>query len=301
MARLLFGPGMRGDLAARMQEALTAAGFGTRGVDGIFGNDTVRALRTYQVTRRLTGSDEVDTDCWSALTGKDVPTLFERVLGLTAAIEGHGYDLALGNWDGAWLTWGIVGFTLKHGEVSRIVLSLEHSAPDLIERAFGAHKSQLLAIMQSEASAQRRWADSITLGNGGLTEPWRSGFRVLGSFAATRELQRERARISYYEPARVSARKLGLSTELGLSLCFDIHVQNGSVGEQLITQALAQLPRRSQPQLRAFVANAVADRARAEYRADVRTRKLAIANGEGVVHGLKLRLARWGLAELEVA
>lgn len=301
MARVLFGPGLRGDLALRLQRALTDAGFGTRGVDGIFGGGTVQALRTYQTIKQFAVSDEIDTDCWRTLMNQDAPALFERVLGLTAAIEGHGYDLALGNWDGAWITWGIVGFTLKHGEVSRMLLALGQSLPELIQRAFGSQGTQLLDVMQAAPEVQRRWADSVTLGNGGLIEPWRSGFRVLGSFPEVRALQRDRAQLAYYQPATQSARRLGLSTELGMSLCFDVHVQNGSVGERIIEQALTLGAHRSQLERRTFIANAVADRARAEFREDVRVRKLAIASGEGMVHGLKLQLARWGLDEVAVA
>jgi hypothetical protein len=37
-------------------------------------------------------------------------------------IRRHNYGLIVGKFDGAGLTWGIIGFTLKHGELSEIVL-----------------------------------------------------------------------------------------------------------------------------------------------------------------------------------
>jgi hypothetical protein len=29
--------------------------------------------------------------------------------------------MVAGNFDNAWLTWGIIGFTLKHGEIQKII------------------------------------------------------------------------------------------------------------------------------------------------------------------------------------
>ena len=56
---------------------------------------------------------------------------------------------------------------------------------------------------------------------------------------------------------------------------------------------------RSEADLRKAVANAVADQARDEWKEDVRKRKLAIATGSGVVHGLALKLADWGLDDVQ--
>lgn len=41
----------------------------------------------------------------------DIPAALDRSLQVTAAFEGHGFGMLQGNWDGAWLTWGIIGFT----------------------------------------------------------------------------------------------------------------------------------------------------------------------------------------------
>jgi hypothetical protein len=48
-------------------------------------------------------------------------------------------------------------------------------------------------------------------------------------------------------------------------------------------------------ELRRIVANAVADCAKPRWREDVRARKLAIATGQGVVHGHKYMLQNMGL------
>jgi hypothetical protein len=53
--------------------------------------------------------------------------------------------------------------------------------------------------------------------------------------------------------------------------------------------------------LRVIVANAVADAAQPTWREDVRTRKLAIANGKGTVHGHDYVLENWGLCDQYLA
>ena len=66
----------------------------------------------------------MDVSTWTKLLWTQVPTTQERSLQLTAAFEGHGFTLAEGNWDDAGITWGIIGFTLLHGELSKIILRI---------------------------------------------------------------------------------------------------------------------------------------------------------------------------------
>jgi hypothetical protein len=105
-------------------------------------------------------------------------------LGLTAAIEGHGFTLAQGNFDGAGITWGIIGFTLKHGELTRIVLDLEAHTPGIVERAFEEDTDRLLAVLRAPLAAQLAFADdlSIPARKVRLAEPWRSRFDWFGTF-----------------------------------------------------------------------------------------------------------------------
>jgi hypothetical protein len=51
--------------------------------------------------------------------------------------------------------------------------------------------------------------------------------------------------------------------------------------------------------LRVIIANAVADNAKSDFREDVRKRKLAIATGQGMVHGANYVLENWGLIDLQ--
>ena len=95
---------------------------------------------------------------------KPIPSLFERCLGLTAAFEGHGFSLAQGNFDGAGITWGIIGFTLKHGQIAGIVQTIQAVRPDLVRLAFEEHTPQLLAILSAPLAEQLAFADSVSIG-----------------------------------------------------------------------------------------------------------------------------------------
>jgi hypothetical protein len=78
-------------------------------------------------------------------------------------------------------------------------------------------------------------------------------------------------------------------------------VQNGGVkatARQQIDAELSENPVASERDRRIIIANAVADKARAEFREDVRSRKLTLATGAGKVHGLTFLLRNWGLDDL---
>ena len=101
------------------------------------------------------------------------------------------------------------------------------------------------------------------------------------------------------QPAAATANALGLTSELGRALAFDIHVQNGGIklsARKEIDAALEETIITTEEELRVIIANAVAD-ASASFKEDVRARKLTIASGTGKVHGELFVLANWGLDE----
>lgn len=299
MSRTLLGPGAHGGLVSEVQTALVSAGSDPGATDGIYGPDTVTAVQFFQQAHGLPGSGTVDDITWQELMQKPIPGTDIRSLELTAAFEGHGYTLAVGNFDGAWLTWGIIGFTLKHGEIQKIILNVNATAPELITQAFGDKAGEILRVMNASQEEEERWANSVTV-RGQLAEPWRTGFSRLGRFPKVREEQRRLAHEDYFLPSLDTARKYAVKTELGLALCFDIHVQNGGIkkaARDRIRQALSQNDSYAERDLRRIIANAVADVASSKYKEDVRLRKLTIANGEGTVHGHPYVLQNWGLSE----
>jgi putative peptidoglycan binding protein len=304
MTRVLFEPGACGFLVLKIQQTLTSLGFDPKGTDGIYGNDTSAAVESFQnsMTQLQTEPHGLVTEAtWTSLVKEPVPSTEEKALQLTSSFEGHGFTLASGNWDDAWLTWGIIGFTMKYGQVQKILQRVNASSPHCLTDAFGDRAGELVRLMNAPATEQEMWANSITLGTR-LAEPWRSGFVWLGQFP---EVQREQLRLAhedYYVPACATASRYGFKTELGLALAFDIQVQNGGIGrtaKKLIQERIAQNPPADERALRIVIANSVAAAAKPRFREDVLQRKLAIATGEGRVHGHNYVLSKWGLIEAQ--
>jgi hypothetical protein len=296
MSRTIIGPGAHGFIAQAVQVALVRAGrLSSAGVDGWYGKGTAAAVKAYQRSHALAPTGSIEEQTWRALLpGTPSPSLFERCLALTSTLEGHGFTLAEGNWDGAWLTWGIVGFTLKHGEVQKILKQCDQIDRKLIDDDFGVHAGEIRAVLSASPNHQNEWANSITTSSMKLAEPWKTAFALLGSRAEVQGIQSRLAAGDYYTPALATAKRYRLTTELGVALCFDIHVQNGGISRRaakLIEIGSTEL------KIRKNIANAVADSAREKYREDVRTRKLTIATGAGTVHGARYDLLDWGLGE----
>ena len=300
MERVFFAKGVQGEIVRRMQLRLTELGFDTQGVDSVFGQDTVKAVEAFQADRRLGVTGEVDGDTYQKLMGQPVPPVRDRALGLTAHFEGHGFTLAQGNFDGAGITWGIIGFTLSGGELKGIIQEIK---PELVRQAFGARTDQLLGVLKLPMRQQIAFADSISLGasKARLAEPWRSAFRTLGEFPEVQEVQLRHVDEDYFQPALRTARDFSLKTELGTALAFDVHVQNGGIkkaAREQIRKELAAHAVTAERDLRIIIAHAVADKASPEFRDDVRERKLTLAAGSGRVHGEMFVLRNWGLDEL---
>src|SRR5260370_15145371 len=94
------------------------------------GQGGVGAVNQFELNRGLAVTGDVDDVTWGGSMRRPIPTLFERSLELTAAFEGHSYTLAVGDFDGAWLTWGIVGFTMKFGKVQAIIAKTNQVHPE---------------------------------------------------------------------------------------------------------------------------------------------------------------------------
>lgn len=294
-----------GEIVRSVQAALAGAGFDPGPVDGAYGSATETALGAWQAPNQISPTGKVDVRSWERLTGKPVPPLFERALQLTGAFEGHGFRKAAGNFDGAGLTWGIIGFTLKHGELQKILRGLHEGSPQVLSNAFGPLENELLTLLEKDLPAQLAWADGISLGAGkhGIRPEWSAAFERLGGAPEAQDLQCARAREVYWRRAVADARDLGLATELGLALCFDIAVQNGGIDRQekeRIRSRWQAEPASSESARRLVVADVVAENSNPRWIEDVRTRKRTIATGQGDIHGARYEVANWGLDELEV-
>lgn len=304
MDSVRFGRGSRGGIIRRLQVALASAGYYTGNVDGVYGGGTERAVSAFQHDNGLAPSGTVDATTWAKATALPVPTVAERCLQVTAAFEGHGYSIVQGNFDGALLTWGIIGFTLKAGRIQEIVLQAWQMDPHTVRSAFGERTAQLIDLLSRNKAAElSAWANSISLGRSKtqVAEPWRSAFMTLGESPLIQQLQIQRAMDAYYTPCLASAQRYNLASASGVALCFDIHVQNGSIKPaahaRLVKEIGADFTRQSEGVRREVLAHAVAEAASKTYAEDVRSRKLALASGSGRVHGEFFEIGNWGIGE----
>src|SRR5690242_16569328 len=140
MSRVLFSNGPTGSIVSRMQTQLAMP---AAQIDGQYGKITATAVSGFQSNHTLPVTGEVDVDTWSKLMQAPIPTVQERALQQTAIFEGNGFSLAEGNFDGAGITWGIIGFTLVGGELGKVIKKIEAAQPGAVATAFGDKASQL--------------------------------------------------------------------------------------------------------------------------------------------------------------
>ena len=293
---------MGGSIVTDIQASLNAITLSDIKVDGSFGGQTEQAVTGFQTARGLPVTGTVSDTTWAALMHSTEPPIFERCLQVVASFEGTHFTLIEGNFDGAGLTWGIIGFTLVNGEISSLLGEIQAKFRELISQAFGHDAAELLQRLGPNTSAQTRmdFANSISGPRFRVAEPWRSGFDNLGRQREVQRLQIERARAKYWtEIALRDARDLGLTEELDLLLMFDIAVQDGGMRSKgRLASAQARLnSHMSGLDRRSTIAGVVVDTIDGDFKEDVRQRKMCIARGRGTVHRGNYELTGWGLAD----
>jgi peptidoglycan hydrolase-like protein with peptidoglycan-binding domain len=291
----------RGGPIIDLQIGLAEAGNFPLSIDGVFANQTASALKLWQAKAGLQATGIADDVSWLGVTHTSMPSLFRRCLALTAAFEGQGYTLAIGNFDGAGLTWGIVGFTLVTGDLAKVLKIINARAPQIMTTAFGAQLPELMNILDAKKADKVAWADKISTGpkKAGLRTDWRDAFEELGNQPVARAVQDEVAHDDYW---RIAARDLatyGKMTELDAAIFFDTAVQSGGVDDakgQAITAELDALgPDAGHRERLLAIANGVTADVNPKYADDVRSRRIAIASGSGSVHGAEYKTSGWAL------
>lgn len=239
------------------------------------------------------------------MSTNDISSIHNRALQLTAEFEGHGFEKAAGNFDGAGITWGIIGFTLLHGEIQKIIKKMKQENPNILEEAFGGLKDKLLSIMDSSKDEQIAWANDISVGvrRYRILPEWEKAFKKLGSFKEVQKIQLESVK-KYWDIAERDVNRFDLKTEAGFALCFDIAVQNGGIDfegeERRIKREIKESSPSDEQDIRTTIANVVAENSRPQYIEDVRSRKLTIAIGKGVIHGSKYNIKSWGVGDFTI-
>lgn len=296
---------VRGELISQAQQSLKRSGHYRYTVDGVYGEQTENALKAFQREKVLAPTGQIDEETWRAAVSETPPDIEGRCLQITADFEGTGFTKAVGNFDGAGVTWGVVGFTLSNGELQKVLNDIRGRHAALFRESFAALADRMNEILDASIGRQMQWAEEISVGRNKykILRHWAEAFERLGSHDEVKAIQLEHTE-KYWRIARSDFVELGLQSELGLALCFDTAVQNGGIDPteaRRIRRRVDDSPPQNEEALRVVIANVVAENSRPRYVEDVRSRKLTLATSRGEVHLATYDLKSWGLDDLKAA
>lgn len=209
------------------------------------------------------------------------------------------FSAVSGNFDGQGVSFGALQFNLGQGTLQPIIIFTYKNDPQGFKRAFADGKDDiLLAKLRRPKAEQVAWASSISV-RGKLASEWADVFERFGCLEACRVAQIEAAE-KYYSRAVSYCRQYDLKSERAYALMFDIAVQNGSIKKTAIKAIGTKLPvlnaipdpKTREWEIMKAAAHAVAEASNPRWIEDVRSRKLCIANGVGIVHGQRYDLAK---------
>lgn len=314
-----FDIGCRGDHILKCQISLHKQNLYTDTLDGIYGNNTANAVLTFTQQKQR----YIDPEIYQKLTNETWPDIFQRCLQLTASFEGTGYSILVKNFDGAILTYGIIGFTLLYGELEKLLLQIYEKHPNIIKDAFKELSESMILQIENykktkNISQFQEWGLQIQR-NKKIFAAWKLGFAQLATFEECRSIQRELAKEVYWQRALNLMEKLNLKQiDLNFGLCFDCAVQGFNnnalkLSQKLISQGNMLI---GQPWIekekRKIIATANAQTCNQRWKDDVWSRKSLFITGEdsGIVferlaaaetkfgikevHGRKYFLPNWG-------
>lgn len=309
----LYRRGSKGPEVGLLQSRLRELGLYPGPLDGIFGGGTESAVKSFQRTEDLKVDGVVGADTWKHLfPHSDIPepallqqAIAYRCLALTGSFETGApvpecFSGLSGDFDGQGLSFGSLQWNLGQGSLQPLLLEMEQSHHLILEQLFDDCYPQLMAMLETDREEQLNWTRSIQDRKFRLVEPWRGLFKTLGRFREFQEIQ-VKAADQLYQAALKLCQNYGVKSERAVALMFDIKVQNGSISHLVKAQIEQDFRKleiasdhntdRTEVERLKIIANRRAEAANPRWIEDVRTRKLAIANGEGMVHGNYYNLA----------
>lgn len=309
--------GASGEEVRQIQRRLQALGYYRGPSDGAFGGGTAAAVRAFQQHGGLAADGAVGASTWKALfeTAIRRPALFSkplayRCLALTGAFETDAgfpdcFAGLSGNFDGQGISFGVCQWNFGQDSLQPLLRDMLRQHSGVLRGIFGEHYGALRAALAGDKSELMDFAAGIQHPlTRSVSEPWRGMFKSLGRTDEFQDIELKYARALYRATLKLCA-GYGLWSQRGRALMFDIQVQNGGIGGRVQAQILAdfagiaaKLPRRKvELEKMTIIANRRAEAARPRWREDVRARKLCIAEGAGVVHGVAYNLEeQFGIA-----
>jgi Putative peptidoglycan binding domain len=306
--------GAKGPEVSRIQTRLAALNLYRGPIDGDFGGGTESAVRTFQQARGLDVDGIVGSDTWKALfDGDTIPSpailaepLAYRTVALTGSFETNAgppdcFAGLSGDFDQQGLSFGVCQWNLGQGSLQPLLQSLNRKHTALVDEIFGPYAAELRAMLAAPQEEQLTWARSIQNQQCAIFEPWRGLFKTLGRRREFQMIEVAAANQLYGEAVRL-CHAYGIWSQRAAALMFDIKVQNGSISETTRAQierdfkAIDAATQDAELERLRVIANRRAEAANPKWAADVRARKLTIAEGVGTVHGVHYDLeAQYGI------
>lgn len=307
---VLYKDGSKGDDVERIQRALKAIGIYQGKSDGIFGPQTQAAVEKFQNEAGLKMNGVVGPDTWAKLfptEGSSSKTVTgdinTRCLALTGSFETgrlapECFAVSTGNFDGQGMSFGALQWNFGQGTLQPLLQEMLAEHYHVATTIFGDNLDQLHQGLSGGKDAIMSFAASIQDQRKKIIAPWSQMFKALGLTPEFQAIETKGAQ-TYYSKAVKLCNDYGLCTLRGRALMFDICVQNGSIPDkvrELIMADFQNIPSSlsteeiEMSRMRS-VANRRAEAANPKFIEDVRTRKLCIAEGKGIVHGIAYDLA----------
>lgn len=291
-----------GHLVRALQNALSNAGFSTNGIDMIFGGDTASALLAWRASTGRSTLDAIITrNEFTLLTGQQDVDLFDLCAQVTASFEGHGFGKIVGDFDGAVMTWGYHGYTLKFGHLQAVLDRIEAQGPQTLDAVFGtARANQVRQMLQMPLQDQLGWARQNVLdGQNKIRSDWHSQFADLGEQQSARKAMLDHSREAFWNAIAVpQAQLMGLHEPLSLGMLFDAAIQQGGASNSTVEKVRAARtanPDATEMSLRAVLAKALRGQlSNSQWADDVFARRKAFVSGRGKVHAVNYDLGAWG-------
>lgn len=205
----------------------------------------------------------------------------------------------VGSIDKQGLSMGYFQWNIGQGTLQPLLNRMERQYPDEMKAIFGTNYDVIHKVIVNDTLAnQLIWTSTINNSNNDIIEPWKSQFASLCNNQHFKSIEAD-AEVYIVNKAMIICKEYNLKTIRGFALAFDIALQNGSISADAIKNidiALNQTPNMTEKALLKVIANVVANSV--DFSEDVRSRKLAIVNGQGTVHGTMLYLdANYGLSD----
>jgi len=204
-----------------------------------------------------------------------------------------------GNFDGQGLSLGYFQWCIGQDTLQPLLNRMDREYNAEMKSIFGTNYDSIHNMIIGTKENQLEWAKTINNSTNTVVEPWYSQLVSLSNNQHFIDIESD-AEAYKIGQAMIICDKYNLKTIRGFALALDIVVQNGSISSdasKIIDTALKQNSNMIEKDLLKVIANAVADTS-TSIAEDIRSRKIAIVNGQGTVHGSVINLDKtYGLSD----